>query len=328
MRPVYRILVNGDDATDRLRGRLVSLSLVDAAGENADTLSIEIEDDGRLAVPGPGAEIAVRIGHESEGLADMGVYILDSTKLSGPPGKLVLEASGAPFAKSARFKALIDRRTASWEPATLGVLAQTIAKRHGLDLAAKEAVRSITTSHENQTAEGDLSFLRRVAEPHDLAVKASHGRLVMAKRDDFETLSGRDLPVITLTSGDISSWSVQRSERIRYGAVVASWQDTAAARVRQVRVGEATSDAHEIKEIHADQTTAIRAAATKLLQFQRKGATAEVSLPGRSDLASGSPVDISGIRRGLDGLWRAVTVRHNLGAQGWTTSADLEAAKS
>ncbi len=51
-RPAYQLTHDGQDLTARFQGRLISLTLVDNRGFEADQLDIELDDaDGMLALP-------------------------------------------------------------------------------------------------------------------------------------------------------------------------------------------------------------------------------------------------------------------------------------
>src|SRR3546814_16978457 len=63
----WRVTLDGNDLTDRLRPRLVSLSLSEKRGDEADQLDIVLDDsDGMLAIPTEGAVLRVQLGRSEE----------------------------------------------------------------------------------------------------------------------------------------------------------------------------------------------------------------------------------------------------------------------
>src|SRR3546814_10890009 len=59
----WRVTLDGNDLTDRLRPRLVSLSLSEKRGDEADQLDTVLDDsDGMLAIPKEGAVLRVQLG--------------------------------------------------------------------------------------------------------------------------------------------------------------------------------------------------------------------------------------------------------------------------
>jgi len=70
-KPSYRITLDGTDITPRINGRLISLSLREQRGLEADQLDITLADhDGQLAIPPRGAELQVAFGWQEEGLVE------------------------------------------------------------------------------------------------------------------------------------------------------------------------------------------------------------------------------------------------------------------
>ncbi|WP_244859255.1 hypothetical protein [Shewanella dokdonensis] len=63
MQPDYRIVVDGKDISSKLRPRLISLTLEDKRGFEADTLELQLDDsDGQLQLPRKGASMQVLLG--------------------------------------------------------------------------------------------------------------------------------------------------------------------------------------------------------------------------------------------------------------------------
>jgi phage protein D len=59
----WRVLLDGTDMSDRMRPRLISLTLSEKRGEEADQLDIVLSDaDGMLAIPKEGAVLQVQFG--------------------------------------------------------------------------------------------------------------------------------------------------------------------------------------------------------------------------------------------------------------------------
>lgn len=85
MTPAFEVRVDGRrDITEAIASRLLSLSISDRAGWEADTCRIEIEDDGTLDLPKRGVKLDVRLGFGSD-LATMGSYTVDEVGTSAPP---------------------------------------------------------------------------------------------------------------------------------------------------------------------------------------------------------------------------------------------------
>ena len=72
-RPLYALTVAGRDITPVVEPRLISLSLTDNRGGEADTLDLDLDDsDGALDLPHRGAEIRLWLGWADSPLLDKG----------------------------------------------------------------------------------------------------------------------------------------------------------------------------------------------------------------------------------------------------------------
>ena len=61
--PGYALTVDGRNITPQIEARLISLTLTESRGDEADQLDIELDDaDGNLQLPPKGAEIALLLG--------------------------------------------------------------------------------------------------------------------------------------------------------------------------------------------------------------------------------------------------------------------------
>ncbi|MDT9096786.1 phage late control D family protein, partial [Escherichia coli] len=77
----------------QLDDRIMSFSLTDNRGFDADQLSISIDDSGGLvALPPRGAELAVSIGWLGEPLIYKGLYTVDEVSHEGPADTIGITA--------------------------------------------------------------------------------------------------------------------------------------------------------------------------------------------------------------------------------------------
>ncbi|MBC8954953.1 bacteriophage late control protein D [Xenorhabdus sp. PB62.4] len=113
--PAFDLRIGGRQMT-ALNDRLLSLSLTDNRGFEADTLELAIDDaDGKIELPPRGAEIAVRLGWQGESLINKGLFVVDEISHSGPPDRLEITARSADFREEFNIK-----REYSWHDVTIG----------------------------------------------------------------------------------------------------------------------------------------------------------------------------------------------------------------
>lgn len=323
MKPTYQLTINGEDRTQALAHRVSALSLVDAGGEKSDTLQLDLVDDGTFSLPEVGAEISAMIGFEGHPLLDMGIFVLDKLTVKGPPSLLSIAAAGVPFSRSHTFKKMTARKSRSWDAGPLARVLLSVGKEYGLKPVAAPGILSQKMPHLDQTAESDISFLRRICEPYNLLLKPTHGRLNVFVRGSSQSARGEQLPPVALSRNAVSSYNFVRQERVRHSGVRAHYHNAAAGTDQFVVAGD-VADLYEIREPFADQAAAQAGAEAKLETILRKGLEARVDLPGRTDIFVGTPVNLSDIRRGLNGAWRVVKVNHRIDQNGWLMGIDLD----
>ena len=307
--PDWRILADGQDATAKMRDRLLRLTVTDEAGNDSDAVEIELDNrDGALALPRTGAELRVFLGWQGAGLTDMGLYVVDEIRTSGMPRTLVIAAKAADMRAS--FKA---PKTRSWHDTTLGDLVATIAGEQGLEPVVAAELAGVPVPHLDQTGESDMALLSRLARQYGAVAKPAYGKLIFVPRGQAKAASGRELPTVSLSygAGDISGWGTTIAERGRYGAVTAHWHDKAAAERKSVTVG-GDEPTMTLPTSYPTEAEAKAAAEAKLAGLMRGAAKLSLDGPGRVDLFAEGRLVVAGLDAAADGEWGITRVEHTL----------------
>ena len=156
--PDFRLRLNEKDITANLRPRLLSLTLTDNRGFEADQLDIELDDaNGQLQMPGRGAVISVFLGWQGEVLTGKGDFTVDEVEHHGAPDTLTLRARSADFRGT-----LNSRREVSYHDTTLGAIVGQIASRNTLTTVVSDELKAINIPHIDQTQETDAAFITRL----------------------------------------------------------------------------------------------------------------------------------------------------------------------
>jgi phage protein D len=99
--PTFKLTVSGSDITSDVSSRLVQIEWTDGVEERSDVFTVTLHDaDNRLAVPKKGAKIELAVGYNGA-LQKVGSYSVDEAEIEGPPDKLTVRGSAAPFVDSA-----------------------------------------------------------------------------------------------------------------------------------------------------------------------------------------------------------------------------------
>jgi len=356
--PDFTVTVGGKDITQDVSNRLISLTLTDNRGFEADQLDIELSDtDGLLDMPPRGAVMNIALGWKGQALTNKGDFTVDEVEHRGTPDTLTIRARSADYRGS-----LNSRRDNSYHDTTLEAVVSAVAARNNLKPAIAEPFRGVPVSHIDQTQETDAKFITRLAELNGAVVAIKAGNLLFIKPGAAKTASGRPIPQMTIVRSDGDGHTFNIADRGAYTGVSASWLHTKDPKPKKVKVQrkpkvqylralqhpkakknsakvQKTPEAKEgdylagsdgnvfaLTTIYATQKAAMRAAQAKWDKLQRGVAEFSISLArGRADLFPETPVAVSGFKSVIDAQpWIISKVTHSLGGSGFVTTLNLE----
>lgn len=340
MKPVYQILVSGNDITADLAERAAIIEWTDTVEEGSDVMTITLQDsDNLLAVPKAGAKVELAAGYRFE-LQRVGSYTVESTKIEGPPDRLTVSCTSAPVAQAGSIAA---RRSKSWEETTLGDIAKSIAGTLSSSLAIDPSLASVTITNAQQVDESDTNFLLRLVRKHGAFLKFADGRLVIAAEGTGTGTGGASLTV-PLKRYEITSWSVSaggkgqalKKVKVKYHQYDTGETAEVEAEIKQSASAKGfTEDAdwlattesafvHPTTAANEEDAKAQAKAAAK--RIASKSRTFEIELPGRLDIVAGGKVLLQGVRDGVNGEWLVKEVRHRMDSSGWSMTISGEGA--
>jgi phage protein D len=315
------------DITDKVRPRLVSLSLSEKRGEEADQLDIVLDDsDGKLDLPPTGATLQLQIGWKQGndvivGLVDKGRFLVDEVSHSGPPDQVTIRARAADFASDIK-----TRREKAYHGTTLGAIVAEIAGRHKLKPRCAAALAGIAITAKIQSRESDLAFVRRLGREHGAVGKIAAGALILAPIGAGKSASGKALPNVTIPRRDGDSHQFTRQKRDDVPGVAATWHDRKAGKRRTFTAGKADG-AKKLARVYPTEEAAQTAANAAHGKAGREPVSLTLNLLGRPDLAPEQGATVQGFKAAVDAIrWVVTEVDHSLGDQGFTTRLKLEAA--
>lgn len=343
--PAFSITIEGKDVTAALDARLMSLTLTDNRGFEADQLDLELDDaDGQIVLPRRGAVIQLALGWKGQPLFPKGAFTVDEIEHSGAPDRLTIRARSADFRET-----LNTRREKSWHKTTVGNVVKEIAARHNLKMALGKDMTDKALDHMDQTNESDASFLMKLARQYGAIASVKDGNLLFIRQGQGRTASGKPLPVITIErkAGDGHRFTL--ADRGAYTGVIASWLHTREPRkketasVKRRRKKTTTPNEQEAKQgdylvgtdenvlvlnrTYANRSNAERAAKMQWERLQRGVASFSLQLAeGRAELYTEMPVKVTGFKQPIDDAeWTITTLTHTVSPDnGFTSSLELE----
>ncbi|MES9901112.1 MAG: contractile injection system protein, VgrG/Pvc8 family [Sedimenticola sp.] len=320
-RPDYRITIDGAGYTASFKDRLISLTLRDLRGFEADTLTLTVSDhDNIISLPRRGAVITPAIGWTGETLIEKGTFIVDEVSHSGPPDTITITARSADFREGIK-----TQRTHSWHDTTLGDLLRTLATRHKLEAVVSPALDSLAIPHLDQTNESDANLLTRLGRQHDAIAAIKSGRLLFTAAGMGKRISGKGLPphIIHRHDGDRHRYREADRQSKFTGVQTTHWDDQAAKQLT-FTAGE-PGNLKTLRTSHPTADEAKAAAAAEWARIKRGTATMSVTLAlGRAKLLPESPVTLVGWKKEItEKAWICREITHKLGT-GYSCDLALE----
>ncbi|MCW7553639.1 contractile injection system protein, VgrG/Pvc8 family [Endozoicomonas gorgoniicola] len=317
MEPDFKITIGGKDKTAAIRERLIRLSITDEAGHKSDSLVLELNDDGRLDFPAKEQNILVWTGYKDPltGQSDLvfrGNYQLDGVEFPFPDSKMIISASGARLRGS-----FTSPRDDVWIESSLGDIAETIAKRHGFELAISESLKGVEVFFEDQKAQSDADLLTRLATRYNATLKPVGDKLVLFERGDGKSVSGKPVKPVAVPITEETRGNVRLSGRVRQKSVRANYRNLDAAKQLFVE----TSDEQPQKvldQVFDFEADARQAAFAELHDIQRQQFEFIMNrMPANPALRAEAMVTISGHpRRQANGEWVIKRLTETLDNQG------------
>lgn len=355
--PDFMLMLDSKDITGNISNRLMSLTMTDNRGFEADQLDIELDDaDGLVELPLRGAVLTLYLGWKGFALMGKGSFTVDEVEHHGAPDTVTIRARSADFRGT-----LNSRREESWHDKTLGEIVAAIATRNKLASSVIPELAGIKIPHIDQSQESDAKFLTRLAERNGGEVSVKAGKLLFLKAGRGVTASGKAIPQVTITRSDGDRHQFSIADRGAYTGVTAKWLHTKDPKPKKVKIKRKPKEQHlralqhpkaktkkketktpEAREgeymvgeddnvfalttIYATKAQAMRAAQAKWDKLQRGVAEFSIRLAtGRADLYPETPVQVSGFKRVIDEQsWTITKVMHSLSNSGFTTSLELE----
>lgn len=346
MMPEVCITIEGKDTNRTIEERLISLSMTDNRGFEADQISLTLDDsDGEIQLPERGTRLELLIGWKNQSLINKGAFIVDEVTHEGPPDRIIINARSADFREEFNVK-----REVSWHDVTVERVVSAIAHRYGLKAQISEMLMNIEIDHADQTEESDMSFLTRMAEMLGAITTVKNGSLLFILPGGGFSASGKALPSFSLTRSDGDRHQFRIADREAYTGVKAYWLDLDYGKKKTVKVTKRASEkegaarkeksssregdymegakgnVYVIRTTYRNEETARRAAAAKWQQLQRGAAEFSITLArGRADLYPEMHGTVSGFKQDIDNQdWIIARVEHAIDNNGFTTRLELE----
>lgn len=328
----WKATLDGKDLTDAIAPRLISLTISEKRGDEADQLDLALHDtDGRLEIPKSGAKLRVSLGWKQgeglpQGLVDKGEYKVDEAQWSGPPDQVTVRARSADLTDAFRI-----RKERSFVGQTVKQVVSAIANDNGLKPNIDAALGAKVIPALGSGAKSDAALLRLLGRRFDAVATVKAGTLIFAPVGSGKTASGKPLPTETIDRRQTAKIDFQRVERVDHDGVEASWHDKVTGTRKTLKSGHAgKGKAKRLRKVYASQADAQHAADAENARIGRAKAKCTVNLSyGRPDIFPERPIKLTGVKDEIANHdWIVAEAEHSMDGQGGLkTRLMLEASK-
>lgn len=344
MRPAFRVTAP-TGAFSGPGGLGLECTVVDQNGSESDVATIVVDDrDGLLEIPATGTKLQVEMGYEETELADMGEFEIETVTVVGWPRAMVISATGVSM--TGKMK---ERRTQDYHDKSVSDVISDIAKRHGLAARVPSSIGSRKYDYLAQTQESDMHFFTRLARDNDAVAKVARGRLLFTPRGKGESGTGQSVSSVTLTYGvDIKYYEAQLKSRPAHGRTRAPYHrvengetkdeatglppgisivdfNDAATGVQQALLATGAAATFQVPSYQPDgKEQAKRTAEAKQGAQDRLTGELDLIIIGNPAVMAESPINVVGVRYGVDGEWNVTKVQHTIDTSGFESIIHAE----
>lgn len=307
-RAVYAVTVAGTNITPKLSPVLLSLQVTARSGATMDQAMLEIDDtDGRIIMPAIGAAVDISLGWADSGTRTAFSGLVDAVHFSGSRGggrRMTITAAGADTVNAAKSALRMH-----FDAGTVADVIKAAGRAAGfLTFDIDPAIAAIPLQYFSIADESFLSAAQRLADTVGARVRLQGTRVVVAQ------IGGSYTPNVTAAWGkNLHSWNIapQRG-RLRFAKVRVGRYDFKKAELATATVatGFAGSATQGSQMLAANGSLALTVAKARAAASRSQSGIGSVVIEGDTGAIPDGLCAVSGVRPGVDGSYKIVTVMH------------------
>ena len=250
---------------------------------------------------------------------EMGLFELDSMRVSGPPNAVTIKGTSLFYGSAIRQ----TEHDKAWEGYYLSGIAREVAGRGGLGFRYESGTDPYYSRVE-QSAQSDISFLMELVHRAGISMKIYDNTMVLFDQATYEAKN----PVRTFTRGDgtYEKWDMQTSEAdCKYDSCQVYYSDPRTQSVYSAWAYaddyDKDADEHQVLKVNQRVTSNIeaQALAAKMLRMKNKFEyEVKLTLPGDPGMVAGVTVKLDGWGP-FSGKYIIKQSKHTLSRSGYST---------
>lgn len=336
-----KVIFDGADISKDLEQYLLQIEYVDNDEDDADTLSIKVQDRegvwqskwlGAMWEAGKAMSIQAVISAcnwnstGGDSVLDCGAFELDAVSAQGPPNTITIKGTSAPYNCTLQQ----TQHSKSWESYDLKKIAGEIADNAGM--AVQYLPKPVPSyARVEQYRCSDIMFLKKLCQDAGFSVKICNKIIVIFEQKEYEVKG----PVRTFSKGDgtYTSYKLYTNETQTY-ALCHVYYNNDGNLIEWTQKAEdydPKNNSNQKLEIQqkVGSVEEAKALAKEMLRLYNKFAfEAQFTVPGDTSLVAGATFQISGFGK-FDGKYLIKTSQHTVsGSGGYVTTVKGQKALS
>ncbi|XYD09632.1 hypothetical protein R1A27_03450 [Methylobacterium sp. NMS12] len=321
---------NDEDMLKTWGSRLIGVKLIDRASDVSDeAIFMFTRKPPYMPLPNDGTPFRVRLGWSNTDVVLVGYYTFQRTHIFGSPKRgqqLHLICRSANLVE--HFKAVdsqhFDKEGGHY---TLGDVFQSIFRSTGqtVDVHPDIAKLEIPGGYLLRWNQSAIDFASELADANGAHVKIQGNKVLILKDYSKQSVSGKDLPRITIKYNDNYEFDVELEPRFEYRKVTASYLNTDEGRLESAEKTEGQGkDGDVLPHTYSSKDQAERAAAAVAAAWAANSGTGLFTSYGRPEAVADAPVKCTGFGPEIDGAaWISTIVTHDVNPEvGWVTTVE------
>jgi phage protein D len=219
--PIYKIMKGGQDITSHFNDRTTEISVtLKGGGGDSDTCKITVDDrDWRIATVEVGVKLEVYLGYKEVGLAQMGVFEVNTVDYVIIPKQIEIVGNSTGFTGAIKAPTIKQ-----FENKKVGDIIKELVAGKGPDPYISPELKDIELPFMNMSA-SPLHMLHELERRLGASAKFINGKFTFTTRDEGEGEDGLTMPVLVLKPWHITKGFVRHTQRSEYDGVKVGWID-------------------------------------------------------------------------------------------------------
>lgn len=326
---IFFVSIDGMDVSTNFMSHLISVQINQTDGGKSDSCDIVLDDSyGQLMLPREDADIIIMLSWSIGGGAVMFEGKTDTPESVGSRGGgMTMNITGRAADMKGDPK---QKKQAHKDKKKFKEVAQDWGKKAGLQVKVADKLADKEREYWSMQNENFMQWGSRVAKEMGATFKIMGKKAVFIPRNSGSSASGTQLPQIMAVYGsNLIQWRITPADnRPRFNRSIVRWYDKKEAKWKKetVQVQDETARVPLIETRKSpNKDHAKDRAQSNADEAERGKGGGTITLDGEPNAQPQAICMVSGIRPGIDGMYRITQVRHNFSRDdGWTTMVDLE----